>query len=479
MDTKIKRPNLLYIHSDQHNPAVTGCYGDALVQTPNLDKLAEKGIVFTAAYCSSPVCVASRMSMLTGRYPYENEVWTNNHILDSGTPTLAHAMGAAGYHPVLIGRMHAPGPDQLHGYAERLVGDHGSNYSGGGEVPENLRTSLQKSGPGQSAYRVHDEDVIAATVDYLNQLGVRKRAGQPAEPFCLSVGFMLPHSPYVARREDYDLYRDVMTLPRYPDPFADDLHPYFRWWRQRCGIEVVPEAEILRARTAYWALVARMDAMIGEIFAALRRNNLEENTLILYTSDHGDQVGEHSLWMKRTFYEGSVRVPALLSWPGKLPEGIRCDRVLSSLDLNATMLDALDAPRLLNAHGRSVLDLVRFENTEWEDVAFSEYCTYEGCLHRMIRCDEWKLNYYHGQEPQLFNLSEDPHELKDRVHDSSCRKVRENLTARVLEGWHPQVVASKMAAKRADLELIRAWAGHTKPKDQFRWARQPEMDYLD
>lgn len=372
-----------------------------------------------------------------------------------------------------------PGPDQLHGYAERLVGDHGSNYSGGGEVPENLRTSLQKSGPGQSAYRGHDEDVIAATVDYLNQLGVRKRAGQLAEPFCLSVGFMLPHSPYVVRREDYDLYRDVMTLPRYPDPFADDLHPYFRWWRQQCGMEVVPEAEILRARTAYWALVARMDAMIGEIFAALRGNNLEENTLILYTSDHGEQVGEHSLWMKRTFYEGSVRVPALLSWPGKLPEGIRCDRVLSSLDLNVTMLDALDAPRLLNAHGRSVLDLVRSENTEWEDVAFSEYCTYEGCLHRMIRCDEWKLNYYHGQEPQLFNLSEDPHELKNRVHDSSCRKVREDLTARVLEGWHPQVVASKMATKRTDLELIRAWVSHTKPKDQFRWARQPEMDYLD
>ncbi|MCZ6678812.1 MAG: sulfatase-like hydrolase/transferase [Candidatus Poribacteria bacterium] len=473
-----KRPNLLYIHSDQHNPAVTGCYGDPLVQTPNLDRLAAQGVCFTDVYCPSPVCVPSRMSMLTGQYPHETEVWTNSHILDSGIPTLAHAMGAAGYHPVLIGRMHALGPDQLHGYAERLVGDHGSNYPGNGAAPKNLRASLQNSGAGQSGYQVHDEDVTAATVDYLNRLGVRKRAGQLQEPFCLSVGFMLPHSPYVARQADYDRYRDVMTLPQNPDPFSDTLHPYFRWWRQWCGTEAVPEAEVLRARAAYWALVTRMDAMIGEILAALRKNDFLENTLILYSSDHGDQVGEHGLWMKRTFYEGSVKVPAILSWPGALPEGIRCDRVLSSLDLNATMLDALGVPALPHSHGRSVLPLLRGEDAAWEDVAFSEYCTYEGCLHRMIRRDAWKLNYYHGQPSQLFNLAEDPHELNDRASEPSCRRMREELTAEVLAGWDAEAIAAKMTQKRADVEIIRAWADHTQPKDQFRWGRLPEMDYL-
>ena len=127
-------PNLLYIHSDQHNPYVTGCYGDLLVQTPHLDRLAAEGVVFENVYCPSPICVPSRMSMLSGRYPHENRVWTNSHILDSGIPTFAHAMGAAGYQPVLVGRMHAVGPDQLHGYAERLVGDHGPNHPGGGGV---------------------------------------------------------------------------------------------------------------------------------------------------------------------------------------------------------------------------------------------------------------------------------------------------------------------------------------------------------
>ncbi len=479
METSTGRPNLLYIHSDQHNPAVIGCYGDPLVQTPNLDSLAAQGTLFTNVYCPSPVCVPSRMSMLAGQYPSDIEVWTNSHILDSGIPTFAHAMGAAGYHPVLIGRMHGLGPDQLHGYAERLVGDHGGNYPGSGAAPKNLRGSLQQSGSGQSSYQVHDEDVTAATVNYLDQLGVQKRAGLSAEPFCLSVGFMLPHSPYVARQEDYELYQDVMTLPKHPEPFSDALHPYFKWWREWGGLINVPESEILSARTAYWALVTRMDVMIGEILTALRKNNLAENTLIIYSSDHGEQVGEHGLWMKRTFYEPSVKVPAILSWPGALPEGVQCDRVLSSLDLNATMLEALGAPPLPNARGRNVLELLRHGDTEWEDLAFSEYCTYEDCLHRMIRRDEWKLNYYHGQEPQLFNLAEDPDELEDRAQDPNCREIRERLTTEVLDGWAPEAIAEKMAEKRADLEVIRAWAEHIKPKDQFRWDRRPEMDYLD
>lgn len=482
-----QRPNLLYIHSDQHNPAVTGCYGDPLVQTPNLDRLAARGVVFDNVYCPSPICVPSRMSMLNGCYPYENEVWTNSHSLDPGRPTFAHAMGAAGYRPVLIGRMHSLGPDQLHGYTKRLVGDHGSNYLGGKGVDHGTltgtagpaRVSLEKSGPGQSAYQVHDEDVTAATVDHLNRLGIRKRAGVMDEPFSLSVGFMLPHQPFVARREDYERYHEVMTIPKHPEPFSDTLHPYFRQWRQQCGIVEVSEAETLRARTAYWALVTRMDQMIGEILTALQENNLAENTIVLYMSDHGEQVGEHGLWWKQTFYEDSVRVPTILSWTGALPEGVRCDRVISSLDLNATMLDALDAPALPNSRGRSVLPLVQGKETEWEDIAFSEYCTDEGCYHRMIRSGDWKLNYYHGQPPQLFNLREDPAELHDRTGDPTCREIRETLTQQVLNDWDAEAIAAKMEARRADAKILADWGRRTQPAEQYRWNLLPEMDYLD
>ena len=492
------RPNLLYIHSDQHSPYVSSCYGDPLVETPHLDALAARGVVFDNTYCPSPICVPSRMSMLSGRYPCDNQVWTNSHILDSSIPTFAHAMGAGGYRPVLIGRMHSVGPDQLHGYAERLVGDHGPNQPGGQGVDHGQlagtagpgRVSLRLSGHGQSAYQVHDEDVTAATVDYLNRLGVAKRAGQAAEPFSLSVGFMLPHQPFVARLQDYRYYYENITPPQTPEPFEDHLHPHIKRWRQACEIEEVSEEETRRARAAYWALVHRIDVLIGQIVAALRENDLEENTLILYTSDHGEQVGEHGLWWKQTFYEDSVKVPAILAWPGRLPAGTRCDRVISSLDLNATMLDALDCPALPNSRGRSLLPLLADpQNTKWDDVAFSEFCQDAagaggpfpevGIFQRMIRRGPWKLNYYHDQPCQLFNLQTDPRECCDLATDPAHQEILAALKAEVLDGWDPDGIAARMAALRVDRSILAAWGRTVQPPDQCRWKLDPAMDYLD
>ncbi|MFP3897230.1 MAG: sulfatase-like hydrolase/transferase [Anaerolineales bacterium] len=483
-----ERPNLLYIHSDQHNPFVTGCYGDPVVQTPHLDRLAAEGVVFENAYCPSPICVPSRMSTLTGRHPHENDCWTNQHSLDSGIPTLAHAMGAAGYWPVLIGRMHSRGPDQLHGYAERLVGDHSANYLGGTPGVDHgmltgtqgpARISLKKSGIGQNAYQVHDEYVTAAAVHRLEELGIARRSGVLDEPFSISVGFMLPHQPFVARRQDYERYEGKVPPPDHPEPWGDHLHPYHRWWRERCGIAEVAGEWIMRARTAYWALVDRVDHMVGQILDALERNGLTENTLIIYSSDHGEQAGEHGLWWKQTFYDEAVSVPLIMHWPGHLPEGVRYDGVVSALDLNATILDALDAPSLPASHGRTLLPVLRGESEAWHDTAFSEYCTDEGCIHRMVRRGDWKLNYYHGQPPQLFNLREDPKELHDRADDPDCRAILDELTDVVLEGWDPDAVWARMQEKRADEEVLTAWAQCVKPPETYRWPLQPQMDYLE
>lgn len=488
------RPNLLYIHTDQHSPHVTGCYGDPLVQTPNLDRLARQGVVFDSVYCNSPICVPSRMSMLTGQHPYQNQVWTNEHVLDSGIPTFAHALGAAGYHPVLIGRMHSVGPDQLHGYAERLVGDHGPNYLGGGKVDHGIlrgtsgphRISLERSGSGQMAYQVHDEYVTAATVDYVNQVGVAKRAGQTGESFNLSVGFMLPHPPYVARQEDYELYAETMTMPRKPKPFAEVKHPYLRWWREHTDIVEVTDEEIIKARAAYYGLVTRFDAMIGQILTALEENDLLDNTLIVYTSDHGDMQGEHGLWWKHVFYEESVRVPLIISWPGQIEGGQQCQRVVSALDVNATMLDALSAPALPNSPGRSLMPLMTqpADQVTWDDVAFSEYCSDQlcpegGCYQRMIRRGEWKFVYYHEQPPQLFNLQEDPDELVDRADDPGCQKILQELQNEVLADWDAEAIKAKMKAQKADVQILTAWGKRVNPKESIRWDLKPEMNYLD
>ncbi len=487
------RPNLLYIHSDQHSPHVTGCYGNDLVDTPNLDRLAASGVMFDNVYCCSPICVPSRMSMLSGRHPYQNEVWTNEHGLDSRIPTIAHAMGAAGYQPELVGRMHAVGQDQLHGYAARFVGDHGANFPGNPGPDRGILSvtagphhlSLERSGPGQSAYQVHDEDVTAVTIARLNRLGVQKRAGLLKQPFSISVGLMLPHPPYVARQEDYDRYADSMPLPSKSAPPPDEQHPFLRWWRQSTGIEVMNDSEVRRARAAYAGLVYRTDAMIGQILHALVENGLDDNTLIIYTSDHGDMQGEHGLFWKHVFYEESVRVPLILSWAGRIPPQQRCQQVVSALDVAATMLDAMEAPSLPNSAGRSFLSQIEGLNEvpAWENVAFSEYCTDkfgppEGAYHRMIRREEWKYIHYHEHPSQLFSLREDPDELFDRSGDPGCRPILQDLRGEVLRDWDPELVRRKMAQKRADEPILVEWARHTGPEERYRWPMLREMNWL-
>lgn len=490
-----QRPNILYIHTDQHNPFVTGCYGDPLVQTPNLDRLAQNGAVFDATYCASPICVPSRMSMLTARHPYQNEVWTNNHILNSGIPTLAHAMGAAGYRPVLVGRMHSVGPDQLRGYSARYVGDHSPNHLGGAQVDRGIldgtagpdRISLVRSGAGQSAYQVHDEEVAAESVAYLNRLGVEKRAYGAIEPFSLSVGFMLPHAPFVARREDFDPYLAQISMPSNPVEFDDEPHAYIQKWRTHTNIEEpVEELLVRRSRAAYWALVHRVDVLIGQILRALEENDLAENTLIVYTSDHGDMVGERGLWWKHVFFEPSARIPLILHWPGVIEPGVRCGAVNTALDVTATLVDAAGAPPLPGSAGRSLLGLVSDARPtpEWDDVGFSEYCadqyapdgeTYQ----RMVRKGPWKLIYYHGYEPQLFHLGDDPHEMDDKAQDPAHAEVRAELTALVLAEWDPEAIARTMARKRADAGVLRDWANRTLPAEQYRWQLDPRMNYLE
>jgi choline-sulfatase len=331
---------------------------------------------------------------------------------------------------------------------------------------------------------VHDEYVTAATVDYLNRLGIRKKSGEEAEPFCITVGYMLPHPPYVARRETYDLYRDRIAMPAIEEPFASVTHPHLRWWREHTGIPQFTEEEALRARAAYWGMVHDMDAMIGQILDAVHDNDLADDLMVVYSSDHGDMLGEHSLWWKHTFYEESARVPLIVSWPGVIPAGQRSERVVSALDVTATMVDALDAPALPTCAGRSFLDLLTGQDRAWEDVAFSEYCSDEfapegGVYQRMVRQGEWKLVYYYGQEPQLFNLAEDPQERVDLASSPACREIRRELTGRVLDGWNPEQVIADMAVKRAENAVLRDWARSVHPVDRYRWTLKPEMARLD
>lgn len=489
-----KRPNLLFLFSDQHAYHVAGCYGDKVAETPNLDRLAAAGVTFEAAYCPSPICVPSRMSMLTGRHPSAQDCWTNDDFLASDRSTWPHALGSAGYRPILVGRLHAMGPDQLHGYAEREVGDHSPNWGGVArhdmgvlnETNDPHGTSVVRSGSGESVYEVKDRDVTRAAVACLDRIGAARRAGND-DPFAVTVGFMLPHPPYVATKQDYSRFVGRVPPARLSRGMLGSEHPWLAWWRSNRGIEEVEIGNSLRARTAYYALTYRLDAMIGEVLDALERNGLAENTLIVYSTDHGDQIGERGLWWKHTFYEESVRVPLIMSWPGKIPRSERRRQVVNLVDLTATMLDALGAPALPHAQGRSFLDVARDADAPWIDETVSEYCTDEtpawtggmAVRQRMLRRESWKIVYYHGYRPQLFDLASDPDELRDLGDDPAYASVRDRLLARLLADWCPQDIDRRMKARRRDKDLIGTWARRTNPPNTYLWPTRPEQNRLD
>jgi choline-sulfatase len=489
----VTRPNLLFLFSDQHARRVAGCYGDPASPTPNLDRLASEGVVFDNAYCPSPLCVPSRMAMLTGRHPFEQECWTNDDYLRSDAATWLHSAGAAGYRPVLAGRLHSMGPDQLHGYTERMVGDHSPNWGG---VPRHdlgvldkandpWRESLERSGIGQSAYQVKDVETAKAACNFLRTIGETRRGGDRS-PFCLTVGFLLPHPPYVAWREDYARFQGRVPPPAHPSPPMPP-HPWERWWRANRNIADIAADAVERARTAYYGLVWRLDALIGDVLRCLDDANLADDTLVVYTTDHGDQLGERGLWWKHTLYEDSVRVPLVVRWPGRLRAGERRDHVVDLLDVAATMAAALGGPALPFGHGRDLLPIARDPHVPWLNEVFSEHCTDtvpawtggQSVQQRMVRSGDWKLVYSHGYAPQLFDLAHDPDERHDLASEPRHAATRDALLERVLEGWDPARIATRIAERRREKNILDAWARSVRPNDDFRWQLLPEHNRLE
>ena len=473
------RPNFLVIISDQHNPHNLGSGGDALVRTPHLDHLAENGVLFDNTYCAAPLCVPSRMSFLTGRHCSDIQVWTNGCTLASDIPTFAHGLGAAGYETILGGRMHFVGPDQRHGFERRLIGDVLSPFPGGsapdlGHIPMattgQTYQAVEVAGPGRTAYQAYDVAVTRACCDFLEEQAHR----DTDQPFCLVVGYVLPHCPFICPRDLYEEYFDQVDIPRAPPGYLEGLHPAMRLWRQVRGVDQLSEEEIRRARAAYYGLVTFMDEQIGQLLATLNATSLADETAILYTSDHGEMAGEHGMWWKSSFYEGSVRVPMIWSWPGHLASGRRLPAVTSLLDVSATLLDLAGTGPLPQTAGRSLAGLLRdpASASAWPGLALAE--NYSGGQERpgrMVRQGKWKLNHYHGwDQPQLFNLEEDPDEFVDRAADPGAAEIRAQLLERALDGWDGDAIEAHLQGRAEDRKLLRQWGASAAfdPSDFWR-----------
>ncbi len=455
------RPNILIIMADQHSSHALGCYGNRTVQTPNLDRLASRGTLFEHAYCQAPLCVPSRMSFLTGQQPSEDRVWINSDSLPSDTATFAHALGAAGYSTTLIGRMHMNGIDQWHGFEKRLVGDVGSNL-----LSPNLRggaassqPSVDIAGPGHTAYEAFDTDVTSAAVEFLRNVSTVK------QPFCAVVGFVLPHSPYVCSKEEWNYYYDRVGVPTVPSGYFEQLHPAVRAWRKARGVEDLTPEKIRRARTGYYGLVTEIDRNVGKIVDTLESLGLDKDTCVLYTSDHGEMAGENGMWWKFNFYEGAVTVPLIVSYPKGFPQGVRAGEIVSLVDVSQTLCEIAGTTPMSTSSGKSLLPLLEGRSVDWPNEALSELPLISPVpATRMIRRGPWKLVNFDGMRPQLFNLEDDPHEFHDLGEDPAYSEVRQDLLIRSQKNWTPEQSREALEYRELNHALIGKWSRVARPK---------------
>lgn len=452
------QPNILLIMSDEHGPMFSGCYGHPIVKTPHMDRLAERGVLFENAYCNSPLCLPSRMSFMTGRYISNIDVWDNASILSSTAVTWAHQLRAAGYDVVLSGKQHFVGPDKLHGFRAQLARDpHGDNQHPiylwqDGVVPAKQPwQGVYQAGPGTTKEIEVDDEVEATTLAYLRD------PARKEQPWAINASFIAPHFPLVAPQQYWDLYPpEEMDLPNIPPGHLENLHPVYQRMRTMFGLIDYTEEELRRARAGYYAIISYLDDKIGRMIDVLEETGQLDNTVIIYTSDHGEMAGEHGMWRKSNFYEQSSRIPMIISWPGQLPMGKQVSETVSLVDLVATVIDMAEAPNIAPLDGDSLLDLARGDAAEWKDMAFCEYLAH-GVIRpmAMLRRGRFKLNYSLDDPVELYDLAVDPGEFNDLANDPDYALIREQLRTELLAQWNPIELEQRIRPSQEERLLIR------------------------
>jgi choline-sulfatase len=455
-----KKPNILVVMSDQHARRYATPYGHPFIRTPNMQRLADAGATFVNSYCNSPICGPSRASFMTGRHVPDIEAWDNGCVLHGDVPTWAHLLNAAGYETVLSGKMHFQGADQMHGFGRRLLSDvHGDSSSELAAnwaewLPETSAAGMDmfhETGPGEHPFSAYDEVATAKASAFI-------RSQQHVDrPWALMVGLITPHYPFVVRRKYWDLYYpEHADLPEIP-AHVHDLHPHKRRLAEWFSFTDVPEDLVARARAGYYGLISYTDACLGALLDAVDETGQTGETVVVYTSDHGEGAGEHGMWNKHTFYENSVGIPVLLRWPARIPPGARVDQPVSLVDLTQTILDAAGARAPESWAGESLLPLAGGQTEVGKGLVIADFLadgSWSAC--RMVREGNLKYNYYHGAPEELFDLASDPAELTDLSSDPRYSRVLGNLRERAMESYDPDFVTARVLLSQRKRKLIRA-----------------------
>jgi choline-sulfatase len=423
----MKPANLVFILSDEHSRRVLGCYGHGMIRTPNLDRLAAKGVRFTDAYTNSPICVPARASLHTGRYPHQIRFWDNGIPYDGSVPSWAHRLRDAGHEVVSIGKLHFRSADDDNGFTEEVMPLH--VVDGIGDPLGWLRDPLPErraclrlandAGRGDSSYQDYDERITAAAVDWLKA----RAAQRGGKPWVLFVSLVCPHFPLVARPEWYDFYpEDRLPRPALYDEREPD-HPYIAAIRE-CQVydKAFDEVKLRRALAGYFGLVSFVDDNVGRLVNALAASGLADTTRVLYSSDHGDNLGTRRLWGKSTMYEESAGVPMIFAGPD-VPQGLVCREPVSLVDAFPTITAGAGLPSHPDDRdlpGLPLLDVAR--GTAPRRTTLSEYhATGAATGAFMIRKGPFKYVHYVGMPAQLFDLESDPQETRNLALETSYR----------------------------------------------------------
>lgn len=432
--------NTIIILSDEHNRDVLGCYGDAIAKTPNLDRLAQQGVLFQNAYTNSPVCVPGRASFATGRYPHQIRAWDSVTPHDGTVKGWGAHLIEAGHEVVSIGKLHFRSSDDPNGFSEEIIPMHVVN--GVGWLSSLLRdppVQLEgcdgmagEIGSGETKYTHYDRDVTARACDWILNAAQRHHD----KPWVLYLGLVAPHFPLVAPEPFYHLYDDIDIPP--PRQYAEDerpRHPVLDALRISSNFDefFTPE-KVKVARQAYYGLCSFLDDNVGKVLRTLEQSGLSETTRVIYSTDHGDNMGHRGLWGKSVMYEDSVAVPLIVKGP-EIPAGETIDTPVSLVDLHPTILEFAGEPLPDSDRDIPGTALTRIiENPDPERAVFSEYHDWSSVTGMfMLRKGDWKLVRYAGYAPQLFNLKNDPEERVDLADDPVYETVMALMNDALLE----------------------------------------------
>jgi choline-sulfatase len=455
-DAPEDRPNVLFVLSDQHCYRFLGSVPDgAPVETPALDGVAERGVAFSRAYCPVPVCTPSRMCMLTGREAPDCSAWGNGGLLPEELPTVAETFSEAGYETALVGKMHLGGDRQFAGFDHRpygdLLGQNGHQYE---PVSPEDRVgdgwNLPDSSPTEYPESQHQEVVAAReAVAWL-----REHDARSDDPWFLCLSLSRPHPPFTAPERHIDRYADDVPEPR-TDPEDRVDNPLADLYGEIYDSEADRE-EMRRARAAYFACVDYLDEVVGDLLATLDRSGFLEDTVVTYTSDHGEQAGERGVFEKRLWYDDATRVPWLLETPahrdGEL-SGMRPDRPVSLLDLYPTLcgLCGIDAPDALD--GVDLSGAIRAGREPRREPVVVDYHVGvpEGTEYRMAVDGDYKYVAFRDAPELLFDLQADPLETENVAPGATgeARDALERLRTFVEDGIDLSTVPERREADAA------------------------------